>query len=396
VESCLAEQARKVERIGLHERLFVRDLLLRDDRTCAGARATDLARGRDVLIQARATVIATGGIGEVFGVTTNPPVTTGDGIAAAFRAGAAVQDLEFVQFHPTALSLPDAPRFLISEAARGEGAVLRNHVGERFMPRYHPDAELAPRDIVSRAIWQEMKDTGQDHVCIDFTGLDPGLVARRFPTIAARCLEYGKDITRDLVPVAPAAHYLMGGIATDLHGRTTLPGLYACGECASCGIHGANRLASNSLLDGIVYGDRCAEAMFGEPEHGAEGPVFGRAPFDAGSLGPTELRAEVHDCAWRHVGIIRSAATLETARQTARGWLERPPVTEGDLEVGNMALVTFLIASAALARTESRGAHYREDYPDTQDPAWRKHIVIQRGLDRGLRLTYAPVEGGAS
>ncbi|MBM3498283.1 MAG: L-aspartate oxidase [Armatimonadetes bacterium] len=390
VESCLADRARTVERIHPYERLFVQELLLREDRTCAGVLARDLVRGRDVLIRARATVIATGGIGEVYGVTTNPPVTTGDGIAAAFRAGAAVQDLEFVQFHPTALSLPDAPRFLISEAARGEGAVLRNNAGERFMPCYHPDAELAPRDIVSRAIWQEMADTGQDHVLIDFTGLDRERVARRFPTIAARCLEYGKDITRDLVPVAPAAHYLMGGIATDLHGRTTLPGLYACGECASCGIHGANRLASNSLLDGIVYGDRCAEAMFGESEH-ADGPLFGRSPFDAGCLGPPDLRPRVHCVAWRDVGIIRSAASLEAARRDASEWLARPPVAEGDIEVGNMALVTFLMASAALARTESRGAHYREDYPEPQDPAWRKHIVLQRGLDTGLRLTYAAV-----
>ena len=394
VESCLAGQARKVERIRPHERVFVRDLLLLDDRTCAGVLATDLALRRDVLIRARATVLATGGIGEVYGVTTNPPVTTGDGIALAFRAGAAVQDLEFVQFHPTALALPGAPHFLISEAARGEGAVLRNHQGERFMAKYHPDAELAPRDIVSRAIWQEMKETGQSHVLVDFTGLDPALVTRRFPTIAARCLELGKDIRRELAPVAPAAHYLMGGIATDLHGRTTAPGLYSCGECASCGIHGANRLASNSLLDGIVYGDRCAEAMFGEPARNVEGPAFLASAFDAGSLGPRSLRAAVHDCTWRHVGIIRSAASLETARNQARTWLDRPVVSEGDIEVGNMGLVAFLMATAALARTESRGAHYREDYPERQDPTWRRHIVLQRGIDEGLRLTYAPVSGG--
>jgi len=391
VESCLAGQARKVERIRPHERVFVRDLLLRENRSCAGVLATDLALRRDVLIRARATVLATGGIGEVFGITTNPPVTTGDGIALAFRAGAAVQDLEFVQFHPTALALPGAPHFLISEAARGEGAVLRNHQGERFMPKYHPAAELAPRDIVSRAIWQEMQETGQRHVLIDFTALDPALVARRFPTIAARCLEYGKDLTREPVPVAPAAHYLMGGVATDLHGRTTAPSLYACGECASCGIHGANRLASNSLLDGIVFGDRCAEAMFGEPPHDADGPVFLAGPFDAGSLGPRNLRAAVHDCTWRNVGLIRSAASLEAARNQARTWLRRPPVSEGDIEVGNMALVAFLIATAALARTESRGAHFREDYPSLQDPTWRKHIVLQRGIAEGVRLTYAPV-----
>jgi L-aspartate oxidase len=397
VESCLADCARNVERIRPYERLFVKHLLLLPDGACGGVLASDLSAGRDVVIRARATVLATGGIGEVFGVTTNPPVTTGDGIAAAFRAGAAVQDLEFVQFHPTALALPGAPRFLISEAARGEGAVLRNDRRERFMPKYHPDAELAPRDVVSRAIWQEMKETGQPHVTIDFTGLDPGLVARRFPTIAARCLEYGKDILRDPVPVAPAAHYLMGGIATDLHGRTTVPGLYSCGECACCGIHGANRLASNSLLDGIVYGNRCAEAMFGEPARDAEDPLHVTDGFDAGPFGPPGLRAEVHEGTWRHVGIIRSAASLEEVRTRARQWMDRPALedpTGADIEVGNMALATFLMATAALARTESRGAHFREDYPDREDPVWRRHIVLQRGLDRGLRLTYAPVHSG--
>ncbi|MGQ9732891.1 MAG: L-aspartate oxidase, partial [Candidatus Zipacnadales bacterium] len=239
VESVLAEQVRSVERIQPYERLFVKHLLLREDRSCGGVLATDLASRTDVLIRARATVLATGGIGGVYGVTTNPPVTTGDGLALAYRAGAALQDLEFVQFHPTALALPGVSRFLISEAARGEGAVLRNHAGERFMLRYHPDAELAPRDIVSRAIWQEMANSGHSNVFIDFTGLQAEVVTKRFPTIAAHCRELGKDITTDLIPVAPAAHYLMGGISTDLHGRTTVPGLYACGECASCGVHGA-------------------------------------------------------------------------------------------------------------------------------------------------------------
>jgi L-aspartate oxidase len=242
-----------------------------------------------------------------------------------------------------------------------------------------------------------MKETGQTHVMIDFTGLDPELVARRFPTIAARCLEYGKDILRDLVPVAPAAHYLMGGIATDLHGRTTVPGLYSCGECACCGIHGANRLASNSLLDGIVYGNRCAEAMFDEPARDAEDPLHDPDDFDAGPFGPRELRAEVHEGTWRHVGIIRSAASLEEVLHRARQWMDRPELEDSagaDIEVGNMALTTFLMATAALARTESRGAHFREDYPDREDPVWRRHIVLQRGLDRGLRLTYAPVHSG--
>lgn len=393
VESCLAEQARRVERIRPLERVFVKDLVL-DEGRCVGVLAVDLTRGSHLLIRARATLLATGGIGEVYGITTNPRVTTGDGIAAAFRAGAAVQDLEFVQFHPTALAVSGAPRFLISEAARGEGAVLRNIRGERFMTRYHADAELAPRDIVSRAIWHEMKDTRQNHVFIDFTGLDPERVRQRFPTIAARCLEAGIDITRDLVPVAPAAHYLMGGIATDLRGRTTVAGLYSCGECASCGIHGANRLASNSLLDGIVFGERCAETMFDEPAPKPGGTLSIRTGFDAGPSGPQRLRAAVQTCAWKRVGIIRCAASLEAARNQAQEWLHRPKTAGEDIEVGNMVLVAFLTAVAALARTESRGAHFREDYPHPDDSAWRKHILLQRGVDTGIRLTYAPVKIG--
>jgi L-aspartate oxidase len=227
-------------------------------------------------------------------------------------------------------------------------------------------------------------------VFIDFTALDADFVVRRFPTIAARCRELGKDLTRELLPVAPAAHYLMGGIATDLRGRTTLPALYACGECASAGIHGANRLASNSLLDGIVYGERCAEAIFGEPTRDP-GEVYTTADFDAGPFGEPSLRPAVQECAWRRVGIIRSAESLQSACRDARGWLHRAGGA-ADLEVGNMALMTWLMATAALARTESRGAHYREDWPQRDDRAWRKHILLQRGLEQGLRLTYAPVQ----
>ena len=395
VESCLAEHARSVERIRPFERVLVNHLVLHDDGGCAGVLATDLTRGTDLLIRARATVLATGGVGEVFGVTTNPPVTTGDGLAIAFRGGAALQDMEFVQFHPTALALPTSPRFLISEAARGEGAVLRDHQGERFMSKYHPDGELAPRDIVSRAIVQEMAEAGVDHVFIDFTGLDADHVAKRFPTIAARCREFGIDIHSELAPVAPAAHYIMGGIATDLHARTTVPGLYACGECASCGIHGANRLASNSLLDGLVYGNRCADAMMDEPASPRGAAVFTTPPADAGPAAESDLRAQVHETAWDSIGIIRSAASLEEARRRCEIALHSPGPARHekiDHEAGNMVLVAYLMAIAAFARTESRGAHFREDFPVRDDPAWRKHIVLQRGIAGGLRLTYLAVE----
>jgi L-aspartate oxidase len=395
VESCLADRARAVESINPFERVFVNHLALDDDGRCAGVVARDVGREADLLLTARATVLATGGAGEVFGVTTNPPVTTGDGLAIAFRSGAALRDMEFVQFHPTSLALPASPRFLISEAARGEGAVLRNHEGERFMGKYHPEAELAPRDVVTRAIVQEMNATGTDRVFIDFTGLDADLVLKRFPTIAARCREFGIDITKELAPVAPAAHYLMGGIATDLHARTTLPGLYACGECACCGIHGANRLASNSLLDGLVYGDRCADAMMDEPA--ARGPrkLLAVAPDDAGPAGDAALRPRVHDIAWNSIGIIRSAALLEEARRQCRTALHRPPAGQNgstDLEAGNMVLVAYLMAVAAFARTESRGAHFREDYPARDDRSWRRHVVLQRGIEGGVRLTYLAVD----
>ncbi len=395
VESCLADRARAVERIRPFERVFVNHLVMDDGARCAGVLARDLTRNADLLITARATVLATGGAGEVFGVTTNPPVTTGDGLAIAFRGGAALRDMEFVQFHPTALALPTSPRFLISEAARGEGAVLRNHRGERFMDKYHPDAELAPRDVVTRAIIQEMNAADVHHVFIDFTGLDTDLVARRFPTIAARCRESGIDITKQLAPVAPAAHYLMGGIATDLHARTTVPALYACGECACCGIHGANRLASNSLLDGLVYGDRCADAMMAERAAVHPGKLFVVQPADSGPAGDTDLRAHVHGIAWNSIGIIRSAASLEEARRQCAAALRRPGPAEHekmDHEAGNMVLVACLMAMAAFARTESRGAHFREDYPTRDDPTWRKHIALQRGIASGVRLTYLAVE----
>ncbi len=394
VEVCLANESRTVERLRPFERLFVKHLLLNSNRTCVGVLAADLARGQDVIMRSRAVVLATGGTGEIFGVSTNPPVTTGDGLAIAFRAGAALEDLEFVQFHPTALAIPGHPHFLISEAARGEGAILRNHGGVRFMSAYHPDAELAPRDVVSRAIVQEMFESGKPNVFLDFTCLDPGLVAGRFPTIAAHCLNVGLDITKDLVPVAPAAHYHMGGIATDLRGRTTLRGLYACGECACSGIHGANRLASNSLLDGIVYGDRCADAILAKDPPRHTGPVFFDEAFDSGAMGDKTLRKRVQSIAWRAIGILRSAGPLEAARREIEASLVRPEpaVGEGDLEVGNMALVAYLMSIAAAARTESRGAHCRDDYPQRRDPVWRRHIVVQRGSESGVRLTYRGVD----
>jgi len=401
IETCLAGHVRAHPAIRIHERTFARDALL------CGGRCVGLAAfgpdGERLLFRARATALATGGLGQLFGVTTNPPVATGDGLAVAFRAGAALRDVEFVQFHPTALADGRSPRFLISEATRGEGGLLLNTAGERFMPRYHPDAELAPRDVVCRAILQEMSAVGADRVYLDLRAAAPGHLTERFPTIAATCRERGLDITSEPLPVAPAAHYTMGGISTDLHGRTTLPGLYACGECASLGLHGANRLASNSMLEGVVFGPRCAEAMAAD-EAGARPPEVPTSPLrlvtgpGSQAVCDPRVRPELQQLAWAEVGIVRNGAGLTAARQRIRELLRNGAEPGEDAitghETANMLLLGDLTAAAATARTESRGAHYRTDYPHpiTGRP---QHLVLWRSLDRGLRLTRAAVVGAA-
>ena len=404
IETCLAGRVRESPEIHIHERTFARDALLCGGR-CVGVAAYGPA-GEQLLFRAKATALATGGLGQLFGVTTNPLVATGDGLAVAFRAGAALRDLEFVQFHPTALVDSGFPRFLISEATRGEGAVLLNSAGERFMPRYHPDAELAPRDVVCRAILQEMAALGSDRVYLDLRAAAPGHLAQRFPTIAATCRERGVDITSEPVPVAPAAHYYMGGIGTDLHGRATVPGLYACGECASVGLHGANRLASNSMLEGVVFGPRCAEAMAADS---AESRRRDGSPAEAlrlvtgpGShaVGDPQVRRELRELAWAELGILRSGAGLTAARQRMRELLRRGTAAAASeapdrddpfgYETANMLLLGELIAAAAAARTESRGAHYRTDYPHATN-GWLKHLVLWRSFDQGVRLTHAAV-----
>lgn len=342
--------------------------------------------GREVFHNGRHIVLASGGAGRLFSHTTNPEVATGDGLALAFRAGAALADLEFYQFHPTALRLPGAGTFLISEAVRGEGAFLRDSAGRRFMPRYDTRAELAPRDVVSRAIAAEMNNTGFDHVFLDLRHLPAEHIRGRFPTIAAHCTRHGLDIATDLVPVAPAAHYAMGGVRTNLWGETTLPGLYACGEAAATSVHGANRLASNSLLEGIVFGarivDRTIEAS--DPSFGSRPatPDLALYPVAARNNGtpvePPTLAALQH-LMWEHVGLIRTGAKLEQAVNILASWLSalRPARTVAEHELHNAVLAGWLMATAALERTESRGAHFRSDAPAT-DPAWQRHITLQR------------------
>ena len=329
--------------------------------------------------EARAIVLATGGCGQLFRVTTNPDIATGDGIALAYRAGADVMDMEFVQFHPTALRVAGVPVFLISEAVRGEGGVLRNAAGERFMPRYSEQAELAPRDVVARAIVSEMQATGAPGVLLDVTHLDAARVTARFPQIYRYCKEHGLDMTRDPIPVSPAAHYMMGGVRTNTWGETTVPGLYACGEVACTGVHGANRLASNSLLETVVFAKRIVQRA--TRDHGAAAApaqdAFTIASATNESAGSPD-RSSLQGLMWDNVGIVRSGDGLHEASARLAAWHAALPRAHdrASHELANMVLVGRLMAHAALEREESRGAHYRTDFPEPRDE-WRRHIVLR-------------------
>jgi L-aspartate oxidase len=343
-------------------------------------------------------MLATGGVGNLYRVTTNPPVATGDALAVAWRAGAALQDLEFVQFHPTALADPSFPKFLISEAVRGEGAVLRNAKGEAFMARYCPEQkDLAPRDEVARAVLAEMRADGTDHVYLDLSPIgDQRAIEKRFPGITAELRERG--IWQEgsfTIPVTPAAHYMMGGIRTDVNGQSSIPGLYACGEAASCGVHGANRLASNSLLDGLVFGARSARAMASAPDlTDSEADSAAALPPRPLALADPNLREWLQDLMWEHVGILRDGEGLESAAAQLRTACQRLrrsiSGTYREVETAAMVQAARLITEAALTRTESRGAHWRTDFP-TPRPEWRRHIVLHRGEGGDILTYFAPV-----
>jgi L-aspartate oxidase len=348
--------------------------------------------------RASATLLATGGAGQIFRDTTNPPVATGDGVALAYHAGARVVDLEFVQFHPTALDRPGAPRFLISEALRGEGARLVNERHEAFMSRYHPDADLAPRDIVARSIARESERTGGP-VYLTLAHLDEAYVRRRFPTIDEMCRAVGLDLAHDFIPVGPAAHYIMGGVDTDVWGRTSLAGLYAAGEVACTGLHGANRLASNSLLEGLVFGARAAGAMQERPRaaalkadrivaHGSwltvrDGHSIGARGSDrrgAGLQGSPLTIDAVRDLMWKSAGLFRTRDDLQSAVDVLNQ--AQAQTFDDGLEgwrLRNLVTVAGLIARAAVRREESRGGHFRADFPKRDDRSWRVHIVDQIG-----------------
>jgi L-aspartate oxidase len=361
--------------------VFSVDLCVENGR-CAGVWVLD--RGRFRLIRAGAVILATGGIGQAYWRTTNPAVATGDGLAMAYRAGAVLEDLEFVQFHPTALAVPGAPPFLLSEAMRGEGAILRNTAGEAFMARYDSRGELAPRDVVSQAIWEEMAVAGSDHVFLDVTALPRAWLLDRFPLIAKTCRRYGLDIAAVPIPVAPAAHFMIGGIKTDVRGNTSVPGLFAVGEAACTGVHGANRLASNSLLEGLVFGTRAGAAASawarrrgGQAVQPAEppGPV---ARADRALM--SAIRGTVRRHMWDGVGIVRTASSIQRALEGLRreAWLDAVVFRSREaLEVRNLRLVAELVAEAALQRRGSLGCHFRRDFP-SRGTGWRRHISVSR------------------
>jgi L-aspartate oxidase len=352
------------------------DLTVGSSGAVTGSMVWDAAAGTRVEVRARAVLLATGGFGRVFRDTTNPDVATGDGVAAAFRAGAEIADLEFVQFHPTALKIPGAPRFLVSEALRGEGGRLINTAGDRFMARYHPMGELAPRDVVSRGIVSELRRTGAEHVWLDLTHLNAAdRIRTRFPRIYETCLRYGINIGIQPIPVSPAAHYSMGGIRTDLEGRTSIAGLFAAGEVACTGVHGANRMASNSLLEGVVFGERAGRAM--REQWSAATSAGPRVVETFPEIAEPALRL----LAWEHCGVLRSGTDLQRAIELLDVKTSpREGAARADYELRNLHTVAGLIARCALARRESRGAHYRTDYPEKR-PEFQTHSTIWLGGD---------------
>jgi len=382
IQRALYARAKAIPEIAIHEFEFSTDLVMRDGRV-TGVRVMD-EHGTQSTIHASAVLLATGGMGQLYLNTTNPAVSTADGVAMAYRAGAEVTDLEFIQFHPTALYLKKAPRFLLSEALRGEGAYLRNMEMLRFMAKYHPMAELAPRDVVARAIMHELeRSRAKDPVVyLDMTHLDEAHIRRRFPRIYSTCLQYNVDIASELVPIRPAAHYAMGGVRTDLDGRTTLPGLYAAGEAAGTGVHGANRLASNSLLEGLVFGARAGKKMRDELK--APSQKVADLPPAACSNGPVSLPAdgavrELQELMWKQVGIVRTGSGLKEAikRLEEIGAQVSRPHCRREFEARNLQISGLLVARSALAREESRGAHYRTDFPGHDDVKFAKHSVVQ-------------------
>lgn len=373
-------QVRKREHIDIWENTFTIDLVTLEG-ACRGALVWNPQHGK-TMVWAKQTILATGGAGQLYRETTNPEVATGDGMAVAYRAGATLSDLEFVQFHPTVLYIAGGSRSLISEATRGEGARLVDRYGHRFMPDYDPRGELAPRDVVSRAIVDQMERTRHPNVYLDLTHLDPEKVPQRFPGIAATCADFNLDITRDRIPVRPGAHYMMGGVRIDLAAQTTLPGLWGAGEATASGLHGANRLASNSLLEALVFGARAGRGA-GMAAAGMEN-AYQAAKVENRRVEPPnemlnlpDIRNSLMSLMWRDAGVRRDAEGLANAAENIDTWsryvLARQFNDPSGWELQNMLILARLIVEAACARRETRGAHVRTDFPETDDAHWRRH-----------------------
>ncbi|WP_339847907.1 L-aspartate oxidase [Paenibacillus sp. FSL W7-1088] len=380
----LAAQANEHPGIEVWDEHFVIDLIT-EQGECVGA-LVQKADGSQVFVKAEATVLCSGGAGQLYRYTTNPEVATADGVAMAYRAGAVVRDMEFIQFHPTSLCYPGAPRFLVSEAVRGEGAYLRNVKGERFMERYHVQLELAPRDIVARAIVSEMESTNSTFVYLDITHESAEMIKHRFPTIYETCMRYGLDMTTDWIPVAPAAHYMMGGVKTDLSGESSIGRLFACGEVSSTGVHGANRLASNSLSEAIVFGGRIVDRIQSLPPLA---PLQSRVPTSTSirrsikeeQKPVSEKRLRLQKMMVRQVGLRRNGVNLQAAiekLQQELQFFDQKFTHKEEMEYANLLTCAWLVTTGALHREESRGAHYREDFPQRDDAVWQKHSLQQR------------------
>lgn len=380
----LAAKANEHPGIEVWDEHFVIDLIT-EQGECVGA-LVQKADSSQVFVKAEATVLCSGGAGQLYRYTTNPEVATADGVAMAYRAGAVVRDMEFIQFHPTSLCYPGAPRFLVSEAVRGEGAYLRNVKGERFMERYHAQLELAPRDIVARAIVSEMESTNSTFVYLDITHEPAEMIKHRFPTIYETCMRYGLDMTTDWIPVAPAAHYMMGGVKTDLSGESSIGRLFACGEVSSTGVHGANRLASNSLSEAIVFGRRIVDRIQSLPPLA---PLQAKVPTLTSIRRITkeeqkpvsERRLRLQKMMVRQVGLRRNGANLQGAiekLQQELHFFDQNFTHKEEMEYANLLTCAWLVTTGALHREESRGAHYREDFPQRDDAVWQKHSLQQR------------------
>src|SRR5215470_15680217 len=402
ISRALLARAHSIPHLHLRAHAFTTELMV-ERGSVTGLCFIDETDGALHELRSGAVLLATGGLGQIYRETTNPEVATGDGMAIAYKAGAVLSDMEFVQFHPTALAIQGAPRFLLSEALRGEGGVLRNIGLERFMKRYHEAQELAPRDVVARALVSEMQRTQSTHVYLDMTKKSEEFLRKRFPRIYETCLGYGLDLASDLAPVCPAAHYMMGGVRTDLRGRTSLPGLYAAGETAATGVHGANRLASNSLLEGLVFGARAGQAMKKDVPTGKRktSAILGNpAPLPGNSSAAQKERREpakngaakqpatcvalvkIRETMWRDVGIMRGGKELGEAIKLLES-LELPKAEPGRSkhEVRNLHTLALVIALAALAREESRGSHYRSDFPFRNDEDFARHSAVHKGKD---------------